>query len=1075
MLSVSLLGDFLIRHDDTLVTDIDTPRLQSLLAYLILNRGTPQPRSHLAFLFWPDTTEAQARTNLRNLLHHLRHALPNADCYLYASVQTLQWQSEASFALDVANFESALAHAQSASRIGDSAAFLEALECAVAIYKGDLLSSCYDDWIIPYREGLRQAFLDALEQLVDLLEGQRDYQAAIRNAQRLLRYDPLHEATYRRLIRLHALNADRAGALRIYHTCTTVLQRELEVEPSAATREAYEQLLGTDSRPNLTLPMTTAFSPLVGRDSEWTQMLQAWRSVVADRHPHVLILSGEAGIGKTRLAEELLQWAARQGIDCASARCYAAEGELAYSPVIAWLRAHRLASLDDVWLAEVARLLPEVLVRRPDLPRPAALTEAWQRERLFEALSHAILGLNKPLLLVMDDLQWCDRDTLEFLHFLIRFDREARLLIVGAYRPEEIGENHPLLHSIQVLRLDRLVTELDLGPLDKTATQILAERIATMEISLEAAQLLYRETEGNPLFVVETVRAGLHDHNQDLNAGTVSKPAHDLLPGEKGLPPRVQSVLEYRLAQVSPPSRELVGLAATIGREFNFKLLAKASGCEEDILVRELDELWQRRIVREQGTDAYDFSHDKLREVAYRNMSEVRRRLLHRQTAHALETLHAAALDSVSQQVADHYERAGLPEQAAPYYLRAAGVARKVYANEEAITLLQRGLALAEKRPASSGVEGSHEVAAKLWEALGDILELKVQHENALQAYRNAQVQVVQSDSIWQARLQRKTGIVMREQRLYTQALDACHRAELALGSQPDQDSDAWWDEWLEVQVDRVWAHYWLAQWPEMETLVNKVQPAVQVRGKAASRSRFLMASILMHLRRERYIVSDEMLADSRESLALSRESGDMKTRIDCQFELGFLHLWRRELDEAEENLLAALELVQTLGSVPMRTLTLTYLTVLYRFRGMMDGVFDYAQRAQKIAEAAQMPDYVAAAKGNQAWIAWRRHDLPAAEQWGQEALAIWRQSPLVYPFQWFALWPLIAVALEQGREDDAWNYVKALVEPTQQLLQDELNTALEAAVQAKARDQAGEAPQHLVQTLELAQEMGYL
>ncbi|MGC9333811.1 MAG: AfsR/SARP family transcriptional regulator, partial [Anaerolineae bacterium] len=230
MLSVSLLGDFCIRHDGAPVTDVDTPRLQSLLAYLVLHRDTPQSRAHLAFLFWPDTSEAQARTNLRNLLHHLRRALPDADSYLEASVQTLQWRSHAPFALDVAIFEAAMEDAKQAMQASNPLAVREALERAIALYQGDLLPSCYDDWILPLREALRQAHLDALERLARMLEEQRDYPAAIGHAQRLLRHDPLHEATYRHLIRLHALNGDRAGALRVYHTCTTILQRELGVE-----------------------------------------------------------------------------------------------------------------------------------------------------------------------------------------------------------------------------------------------------------------------------------------------------------------------------------------------------------------------------------------------------------------------------------------------------------------------------------------------------------------------------------------------------------------------------------------------------------------------------------------------------------------------------------------------------------------------------------------------------------------------------------------------------------------------------------------------------------------------------
>jgi tetratricopeptide (TPR) repeat protein len=260
-----------------------------------------------------------------------------------------------------------------------------------------------------------------------------------------------------------------------------------------------------------------------------------------------------------------------------------------------------------------------------------------------------------------------------------------------------------------------------------------------------------------------------------------------------------------------------------------------------------------------------------------------------------------------------------------------------------------------------------------------------------------------------------------------------------------------------------------------MEELVHEVHPVVQERGRAASRLRFLMASCLMHLRRERYAVSDEMLANSREALRLSREWGNLKTRIDCQFELGFLHLWRHELDEAEEYLQATLGLAKASGAVWMQTLSLTYLTVLYRFRGQMDEVWSHALRAQEVAEAARMPDYVAAAKGNQAWVDWRRRGLTAAEQRGQEALGLWRESPLVYPFQWQALWPLVAVALARGRKEEAWAYAKALLEPTQQRLPDALDAALVAAVQAKTQDQAEVADLHLDQALSLAREMGYL
>jgi hypothetical protein len=165
-----------------------------------------------------------------------------------------------------------------------------------------------------------------------LLESQRDYKGAIGHGQQLLRHDPLHEATHRRLMRLYALSGDRAGALRTYHACATILQRELGVGPSSATCEAYERLLQTETRP-MPAPMLPAWLvSLVGRDREWVQLRNSWQAAAAGG-PRFVLVTGEAGIGKTRLAEELPAWAERQGIATASARCYAAEGGLAYAPV----------------------------------------------------------------------------------------------------------------------------------------------------------------------------------------------------------------------------------------------------------------------------------------------------------------------------------------------------------------------------------------------------------------------------------------------------------------------------------------------------------------------------------------------------------------------------------------------------------------------------------------------------------------------------------------------------------------------------------------------------------------------
>jgi DNA-binding SARP family transcriptional activator/predicted ATPase len=701
ILHIHLLGDLHLVCGDEPITSVNTQRLQSLLAYLLLHRDAPLSRHHLAFVLWPDSTDAQALTNLRNLLHLLRQALPEAERFLNVDRHTLQWHNDAPFTLDVTDFEHALAQADEAERAGNQAAVRQALEEAVARYQGDLLPSCYDDWIRPDRERLQQAYTRALERLARLLEDLREYRPALDYAQRLLRHDPLNEAAYRRLMRLHALAGDRASALRVYHTCATVLQRELGVEPGPATRRAYERLLQADTLP-LPAPAPTvglaATLPLVGRHQEWARAQGAWRAAAAGR-PHFLLISGEAGIGKTRLAEELLRWAARQGIATATARCYAAEAELAYAPVAAWLRSRPLPPLEPVWRSEVARLLPELLVEHPDLPPPGPLAEPWQRRRFFEALTRTILGSGQPLLLLLDRLAGCDAETLAWLAYLLHAEDEhladlrLRLLILGTIRPEEMDGDHSLASLLPALHIEEQLTEIELRPLDEADTATLAAHVAGRELDSDLAACLYHETEGNPLFVVETVRAGLSVGSQapgtnGSEVGAVCLP--------RPLPSKMQAAIEMRLAYLSLPARELAGVAATIGREFTFPVLARASDLNEDALVRALDELWQRRIVREQGTDAYDFSHDKLREVAYAGLSAARRRWLHRRVAEALQEMHTTDPGSVSAQVAMHFERAGQPEQAVQYYQQAAQAAQRIYAPEQADRYHRRAQALLE-------------------------------------------------------------------------------------------------------------------------------------------------------------------------------------------------------------------------------------------------------------------------------------------------------------------------------------------------------------------------------------------
>ncbi|MEZ4863696.1 MAG: AAA family ATPase [Caldilineaceae bacterium] len=710
VLQIQLFGEFCLRYGAEPLHALPQPRQRTLLAYLLLHRHAPQVRRQLAFLFWPDSTEAQAHANLRQLLHRLQRALPAATDFLYLDAQTVQWRPTAPFTLDVAEFECQLRRAEEAIHREDRSAARLAMQRAVAWYGGDLLPDCYDEWVLAERERWREQYSKALEQLIVLLEAERDYAAAITAAQSLLRHDPLHETTYRCLMRLHALKGDRAGALRLYHTCATILQRELNVEPSAQTRTVYESLLHMDIAPAPPAPPTPVYvvrEQLVGRQPEWQTLLRAWR-VAAGGRAHLVVIAGEAGIGKSRLAEELLTWAGRQGICTAQSRAYAAEGALAYGPVAEWLRSAPVRAgwqrLEAVWLTELARIFPELLVEKPDLPPPPPMTESWQRRQLFEALARASLANSQPLLLVLDDLQWCDRETLEWLHYLLRYAPQAPLLLVGTVRPEEVNHEHPLTALLLDLRRGGQVTELDLGPLNKDETAALSAQVAGQTLVPNVEARIYQETEGNPLFIVETVRAqGQRVETGELAAGGLeAQPAAQSLVSSlqspvstlQSLPPKVQAVIQQRLGQLSPTAREIAGLAAVIGRSFTFQVLAQASDLGEDVLVRGLDELWQRRIVREQGVDGYDFSHDRIRDVAYASLGPVQRRHWHDRLAATLQRAYMSDLDPISAALALHHEQAGNVEQAIYWYQQAAGADVRRFAYASAIASLYTALRL---------------------------------------------------------------------------------------------------------------------------------------------------------------------------------------------------------------------------------------------------------------------------------------------------------------------------------------------------------------------------------------------
>jgi DNA-binding SARP family transcriptional activator len=689
-LHIRLLGGFSLSTNSGGGLALSGSRQRALLAYLLLHRDRPVDRRHLAFLLWPESGEAQALTNLRQLLYDLRAAIPDANRFIEAGRQLVQWREKAPFVLDVDRFESALS---SVTQQGPSSSSIAALVEGIALYTGDLLPECYDGWIEPPRRRLRDLLIGALRRAIGLLEERRDFAGALLHAGRLRELEPLDESATCAVMRLLVAQGRRAQALDAYAQTEVLLRNELGTGPTPAMRELRDRLLRTreEQEPSSTSSMTEP--AFVDRAAEWTALTRAWSSA-SRSHPRCLLVSGIPGIGKSRLCAEFAAWATRQGATVARSSCYRSVGSLPYAPVVDWLRSPMLsgalADMADPWRAELGVLLPEIGETRV---HASADRGAGSRRRLFDALVHAIAAAPPPRLLVLDDIQWADRETLEWLGFLMGGEEPRSLMLLAAHRAGEPAADDRLEVLLRDLRHDGRLEVIEVEPLDKPNTAALAAATRDTPLEPSAAEELYRETQGHPLYIVEMTRASAEGSIR----ATARRPS-----GTQVLPDRVMATIEGRLALLTPGTLDVLGVASVIGRDFSADLVSASSGIDEPTVVAAIEELLERRLVSERKAGAYDFGHDSIREVVYTRLGADRRRLLHRGIAQA-QIASAGSAPASASAIAKHLERGGFSEGAIPFYRIAAEHALGVFAGSEAVAHYEQALALLAQLPHTAG------------------------------------------------------------------------------------------------------------------------------------------------------------------------------------------------------------------------------------------------------------------------------------------------------------------------------------------------------------------------------------
>jgi len=900
---------------------VDTRKAIALLAYLTLT-ARPQRRDTLAALLWPEHDQTSARGALRRTLSALNKALGGVG--LAADRETVWLDSGVPLWSDIAQFQQLLAAArapagQPPERCGS---IIEPLAAAVALYHNDFMagfslrdSPAFDDWQDFQAESLRRDLATALERLVECHTLLGAFASAIGYARRWLTLDPLHESAHRQLMRLFAWSGQRSAAIHQYRECVRVLDQELGVPPLEETTQLYQAIKENQAPPpplqiadfrlqigqpatapsNVQSTIYNLQSPLVGREAESLALRNAYASI--GPNGRLIVIEGEAGIGKTRLAEELLRHGQDRGATAIATRCYEGEANIAYGPFLEGLRtALRQPGRDD-WLSqvparrlsEIARLLPELEDLRPDLAPAPPLDTPGAQSRLFEAVGQVFLAACRgatPGILLLDDLHWADVASLDLLAYLVRRSRDYAICLLITWRAESVPSDHRGRVLLAEAQRAGVATTLSLGRLSRPAVIELIESsgVAPTSQPADLAARLYAETEGLPFFLVEYLAA--------LARGS------DLEKSDWPLPSGVRDLLQTRLAAISETGRQVLTTAAVIGRSFDYDTVREASGRGEEETVAAIEQLIDHQLIQEfQGhaehvphQPTYDFYHEKLRALVYEEISLARRRLLHRRVAEALikGAPRSAERGAFAGLIAYHYRMAGQDAAAAEYFTLAGEHARRIYANADALVHFQSALAL------------GHPNAAVLHEAIGDLRTLLGEYSAALQSYETA------------AALHEPTALPRIERKL----ADIYRRR---------------------------------GEWDLAESHLKSALDTLGEQGSAVERARIYADwSLTAH----RYGRADQAQELARHALSLAEETGDTRALVEAQNILGILASRAGDFTVAQSHLERSLTLAETLGDATARAAALNNLALAYGGAGATDRALTLAETALAIYTA---------------------------------------------------------------------------------------------------------------------------
>ena len=978
LLTIRLLGVFDVSVDDRVV-EPSVWRLRKathLVKLLALSPGHRMHRDQLIDALWPEVDPDSALSSFHQALHAARRALEpdrparSSNSLLRLHQQVLSLESADEVWIDAEAFQAAALDTRSS---GD----LESYAAALSLYTGELLpEDLYESWTQRARDSLRQLYLDLLLTTAQLQEERGAATEAIEMLRSLIDADPLNESAYAALMQLHARSGRRDQAIRLYQQLSETLESELDAEPSPEVASLYARINsgelnaptiltaqpvaptpatsepGVQSAPvgglHVSLSEMAQQSGLVARQTELDLLQNAFETML-NVQGQIVLLAGEPGIGKTRLAEEFAHFAGVHGATVLWARCHEASGTPAFWP---WSQIVRKSLHDKAaeqlivelgsGAASIAQVVPHIRSLLPDTPEPANLDSEQARFRFFDSVTTFLNRLSEQhsLVLIIDDLHWSDRSSLMLLEFLTDEIASRRILLIGTYRDAEADASVPMIRTLERLNRSRATHRIQLSGFEIRDTAEFTRMVAGRPLPEDLVRTVYQRTNGNPFFLREVVQF-LSDEGRDSDPSVLNR-------WGTTVPIGVREAITLRLSQLSEETRTVLTDAAVIGDEFQFEVLARVRGLAEHRLLDLLEEAIALGVIIEDATvpDRFRFTHMLTQQALYEGLIGARRVRMHARVGDVIENLTSSSADPPYAELAHHFSLAapaGEAERAVNYLSKAGEQSMVRLAYSEAADQFRRTVEMLEKYLPDR--------QSTLFDLLLDLsrAQLAAGESSDARASRLRSVDVARAlgDSERLA-LAAIAMVELGSDYLEVRARDEAALLEEALEALPPGDSP------LRVQVMSHLAHTVTldpvnrASSGQNSRLSQLVEDAVSMARRIGSPAEIADALRAAHVVHWTYEDVHERIELSRELLVLAAETGDYQLELWAHAQLTGEYLIKGNIEEADREL-DAYEALATEYHLPINIWSAT---AKRSMRAFMRGDLDESERLMEHARA---------------------------------------------------------------------------------------------------------------------------